>query len=156
MPNIRQADIDDFLAQRRIALVGVSRSAMNFSRIVLRTLLKRGYEVELVNPNADEIAGRKSWSRVQEIGPPVDCALVLTSAETTTHVVWDCIEAGIERIWFHKGVGAGASSEDASVLCQRHGRRAIDGVCPMMFLEPNSPIHGLHRLIAKRSAGFPV
>ena len=156
MPDTKKADIDDFLAQKRVALIGVSRSAMNFSRMVLRSLVKRGYEVELVNPNAKEIAGRKSWERIQDIDPPVDAALVLTAPETTTHVVWDCIEAGVGRIWLHKGVGTGAASKDAVVLSQRHGRRAIEGVCPMMFLEPNSTIHGLHRLIAKRSSHFPA
>jgi predicted CoA-binding protein len=84
MPRTRQTDIDDFLAQQRIALVGASRNTLSFSRIVLKTLIKRGYEVELVNPNAEEIAGRKCWSRVQEINTPVDCALAVTTPDSTT------------------------------------------------------------------------
>ncbi len=35
----------EFLAQKRIALVGVSRQEKDFSRMVLRELVRRGYDV---------------------------------------------------------------------------------------------------------------
>ena len=42
--------IDSFLSCRRIAVVGVSRDPKDFSRAVLRELLKRGYDVVPVSP----------------------------------------------------------------------------------------------------------
>ena len=42
--------IEEFLSQRHLALVGVSRNPKDLSRVILRELRKRGYQVALVNP----------------------------------------------------------------------------------------------------------
>ena len=44
-------DIRDFLARRRIAIVGVSHEPKEFSRMVYRAFQDRGYDVVSVNPN---------------------------------------------------------------------------------------------------------
>ena len=41
--------IDDFLAQRRIAMVGISREPKNFSVMLFEELSRRGYDVVPVN-----------------------------------------------------------------------------------------------------------
>ena len=43
---------NEFLAQRRIALVGVSRNPRDLSRTLFRELRRRGYDVVPVNPDA--------------------------------------------------------------------------------------------------------
>ena len=45
-------DVRDFLAQRRIAFVGLSRDPKHFSRVVFREMSQRGYDVVPVNPAA--------------------------------------------------------------------------------------------------------
>ena len=47
------AIIQDFLAQKRIAVVGVSHDPKDFSRSLLRTLRERGYDAVAVNPELD-------------------------------------------------------------------------------------------------------
>jgi len=54
------ADISDFLNLRRIALIGVSRDPKDFSRVLLRELCERGYDMVLVNPSADKLE-KKRW-----------------------------------------------------------------------------------------------
>ena len=43
-------DVQDFLAQRRIALVGLSRNSKDFSHVVFREMCNRGYDMIPVNP----------------------------------------------------------------------------------------------------------
>jgi predicted CoA-binding protein len=60
----RQA-ITDFLAQKRIAVVGASRNAKDFNTGLLRDLRRHGYDAVPVNPNATEIEGARCFPRVQ-------------------------------------------------------------------------------------------
>ena len=53
----------DFLAHRRFAFVGVSRSPDDFSRHLLRELLNRDYDVVPVNPALAEVEGRRCYRR---------------------------------------------------------------------------------------------
>ena len=56
MTSIKHA-ASEFLANRRIAVTGVSRSPQDHgSNVVYKRLRDRGYEVFAVNPNADECA----------------------------------------------------------------------------------------------------
>ena len=50
-----------------------------------------------VNPNATNLDGRPCFARVQDIQPPVDAVLLMTSPEATEIIVKDCAEAGINR-----------------------------------------------------------
>ena len=49
--------IEDFLAQRRIALIGVSRKLGSFSVPIFQEPTRRGYDVVPVNPNTPEFPG---------------------------------------------------------------------------------------------------
>ena len=54
----------EFLANKRVAVTGVSRHPKNHgSNVVYRRLRERGYEVFAVNPNADEVEGDRLLSR---------------------------------------------------------------------------------------------
>jgi predicted CoA-binding protein len=54
--------IEDFLAENRIAMVGVSREPKGFSRMLFEELSKRGYDMVPVNPNAPEVLGRPCFA----------------------------------------------------------------------------------------------
>ena len=89
--------IQDFLSQKRIALIGISRDPKSFSLLLFEELCRRGYDVVPVNPKTPNVMGRPCFARVQDIEPPVDGALIMTSAAKTDTVVADCAEAGIRR-----------------------------------------------------------
>ena len=119
--------IEDFLPQKRIVIVGMSREAKSMSEAVFKELSKRGYDVVPVNPNVQEVLGRKCFARVQDIQPPVDGALLMTSPTVTEAVVKGCAECGIKRVWMHRGVGEGSVSAKAIEACREHGIRVIPG-----------------------------
>ncbi len=135
---------NDFLAQKRLAVVGVSRDPKDFSRGLFRELQKRGYDAVPVNPAGGEIEGRPCAARVQDIRPPVDGVLVMTPAGASEGVVRDCLEAGISRVWLHRGIGPGAVSPAAVELCRQKGIAVVEGECPYMFLPAAGFFHRAH------------
>jgi predicted CoA-binding protein len=147
--------IDDFLGQKRVALVGVSRNPKDFSRTLYRELQQRGYEVVPVNPQATELEGQPCFARLQDINPPVDGALLMTSPEVTDQIVHDCAEAGISRVWLHRGEGIGAVSQSAVDFCQAHHIKVVPGFCPFMFLPQTAFFHRAHGFVMKISGRYP-
>jgi uncharacterized protein len=147
--NVSLETIEDFLAQKRIAMVGVSRDAKDFSVMLFNELCRRGYDVVPVNPVMTELWGRRCFARVQEVMPRVDGALLMTSPSVTEAVVGDCAEAGVRRVWMYRAAGAGAVSASAIDFCRAKGIAVVPGECPYMFLPANGfhKIHGFVRWI---------
>jgi predicted CoA-binding protein len=79
--------IEEFLALRRVALVGVSRNPWDFSRRLFHDMCERGYDMVPVNPIAEEIEERECFPCLQAVKPPVDGALVMTAFHQTLRVV---------------------------------------------------------------------
>ena len=147
--------INDFLAQKRIALVGLSRDRGSFSVSVFKELSKRGYDVVPVNPNAQELMGRRCYAHLRDIKPPVTAALLLTPPADTETVVRECAEAGIRRVWMHRAAGSGAVSQDAVTFCEQHAISLVPGQCPLMFLPNTAPVHRVHGFIRKITGRYP-
>jgi predicted CoA-binding protein len=152
----RLEDVREFLALQRIALVGVSRDARDFSRSLFRELRERGYDVVPVNPAAEEIEGSRCYARVSDVTPRADGALVLTKAALAAEVVRDCAAAGINRVWlFQGGPGAGAVSEEAVAAGRAASMKIVAGECPFMFLEGGAWIHRAHGWLRRFAAKYP-
>jgi len=147
--------IDEFLAEKRIAVVGVSRDPGDFSRRLFRDLRKFGYEALPVRPDAAEIDGVACVGRLQDLDPAPKAALLLTRPEVTDRVVMDCREAGVGLVWMYRAAGQGAVSREAVDYCDAHGIRVIAGYCPYMFLRQAGWIHKLHGWLIRLVSGRP-
>ncbi len=134
----------DFLQAKRIALVGASRSDRDFSRMVMRELVQRGYDVVPVNPGSEEVQGRRCFRRVQDVSPPAEAALLMTPPARSEEAVRDCVSAGVRRIWFHKGGGPGAESAAALAACAAAGIEPVRDLCPFMALPGAGFPHRVH------------
>jgi predicted CoA-binding protein len=147
--------IDDFLAQKSIAVIGVSRNPRDFTRMMFNELVKRGYTAIPVNPNSAEIDGRKCFARVGDIDPKPDAVLIMTPAAQSESLARECAGAGVERIWFYGAVGRGAVDERAVDFCESRGMKVVAGRCPFMFF-PRAGFHGLHGLFLKLIGRYPL
>jgi predicted CoA-binding protein len=147
--------VEDFLAQKRIAIAGISRNPASFSVKLFEELCRRGYDVVPVNPNTVEVQGRRCFARVQDIQPRVEAALLITSPEATETVVKDCAEAGIRRVWMYRAIGKGAVSAKAIEFCLGRGIQVVPGECPFMFLPDSAGFHRFHGLIRKITGLYP-
>ena len=154
-PNVSLNTIEDFLAQKRIAVVGISRERSNISTQLFEELCRLGYDVVPVNPNIAEIFGQRCFARVQDIQPAVDAALLLTSPTITDTVVRDCAEAGIRRIWMYRAGGQGSVSATAIEFCRAQGIELVPGQCPFMFLPGARGVHRFHGFIRKITGKYP-
>ena len=137
-----------FLANKRIAVTGVSRKAKDHgSNTVFKRLRDRGYEVFAVNPNADEVEGAPSYHDLKSIPGGVDAVVIATAADRAEGTMRECDELGIKYVWMHRSYGPGSVSETATAYGREHGITVIDGGCPLMF-EPTADVaHKFMRVI---------
>lgn len=147
--------IEDFLSQKRIAMVGVSRERQHISFVLFEELCRRGYEVLPVNPNSPEIMGRRCFASIKDIQPVPEAVLLLTRPTVTNSVVRDCAEVGVKRIWMYRGAGQGSVNVDAVEFCREQGIELVPGQCPFMFLSPVRSVHLFHRFISKITGHYP-
>ena len=140
-------DIRDFLAQRRIAVAGVSRDPNQVGNHLFRKLEACGYEVFPVNPNATEAEGVRCFPDLRSVPPPVDGVLIVTRPADALAVVRECESLGIRRVWMHRSFGAGSVSAEAVRHGRERGIQVIAGGCPFMYLEPVDPFHRCIRWI---------
>ena len=129
---------EDFLAQKRIAVVGVSRN-QGTGNGILKALKGRGYEVVPVNPNATEVEGQKCYPNIKEIPGEVNAVVIVTRPDVTEKVAQECVEVGVDHVWMHYNALFGESnssvSEEAAEYCRQNGINVIAGGCPLMFGE---------------------
>jgi predicted CoA-binding protein len=150
-----QAQIQDFLGRKRLALVGVSRDPRDFTRSLFQELRRREYDVVPVNPDVTVVDGLRCYAHVQDIAPPVEGALLMTSPAVTEQVVRDCAAAGIRTIWMYRGTGVGAVSPGALTFCEAQGMPVVAGECPFMFLPETPWFHRFHGFCRKLAGKYP-
>jgi uncharacterized protein len=155
MPTIKDAAAE-FLANKRVAVTGVSRHPENHgSNVVYRRLRERGYDVYAVNPNADEVEGDPCYHELKSIPGGVDAVVIGTRPETAEDTVRECVDLGIAHVWMHRGFGGGSVSAAAADFGRTHGVSVIDGGCPCMFGATADPGHKVMRFIGTLTGSVP-
>jgi predicted CoA-binding protein len=130
-----EAAIADFLAQKRIAVAGVSREpgGKHGGNIIYKRLKERGYEVFAVNPNTDTVEGDPCFRDLKSIPGGVDAVVIATAPAVAPSVAKECKELGITRVWMHRSFGGGSVSSEAHAYCRQNGIASIAGGCPLMY-----------------------
>ena len=146
--------IESFFAQKRIAMVGISRDPKDFSGMLFRDLVRRGYDMVPVNPHAVAIEGHPCFPRVSEIRPKPDAALLMVPAHASEAIVRECADAGIGHIWLFRATNQGAVSESAVAVCRAQRINVVAGECPYMFL-PHNGLHAIHGFLRRISGTYP-
>lgn len=144
--------VQDFLAQKGIAVVGVSDTRDTGANLNYKTLRKHGYRVYAVNPRLFTFDGAPCYPDLKSIPERVDAAFMLTSPRVTEQVVQECVDLGIRHVWMHclmgtkPGLATGSTSVSPSAVekCRKNGIAVIPGSCPAQFLEADLG-HGLMR-----------
>lgn len=131
-----EAKIDDLLAQKRVAVAGVSRDKSHnpAGNLIYRRLKATGHDVFAINPNVQSFEGNRCYPNVQSIPGGVDGVVIITRSETTEEILRECSEAGVRRVWMHDSMAKGSSvSPKAVEYCHQYDISVIAGACPMMF-----------------------
>src|SRR5512142_1689053 len=120
MVPVKQAAAE-FLAKKRIAVTGVSRTPKDHgSNIVYKRLRDRGYQVFAVNPNTELAEGDRCYHDLKSIPGGVEAVVIATRPETAEATMRECAELGIRHVWMHRGPGAGSVSKAATDYGREH------------------------------------
>jgi acyl-CoA synthetase (NDP forming) len=89
-----------FMEPRSVALIGVPRRTGIAAWNIMENLLNSGYAGRMypVNPNADEILGKKCYPSVKDIPEVADLAVISTPRSQVPKTVRECTEKGIKAI----------------------------------------------------------
>ncbi|HEY1493566.1 MAG TPA: CoA-binding protein [Candidatus Solibacter sp.] len=147
--------IQDFLAQKRFAFVGVSRRPKDFSRMLFREFRARGYDPVPVHLISDEIDGVPCVRSLGAIDPPVDSVLLMIRPEFTSALLRECAETGVKRVWLYRATGRGSVSPDAVQFCEANGIAVVPGECPFMYFPETGLIHRVHGFIRQIAGAYP-
>ncbi len=89
--------VDDFLAQKRIAVAGVSRRRHNAANMIYRKLRKTGYRVFAINPKVETVEGDPCYPDLKSVPEKTDGLVIVTRPEVAEQLVRQCAEVGIPR-----------------------------------------------------------
>lgn len=135
--------VREFLAQKKLAIAGVSRSGKGFGNVVLKELRSKGYEMLPVHPEATETQDLTCVRSVADAAGAVGGLVLVTPPDATEHLVREAAAASIPRIWMQQG----AESPAAVALCKESGIDVVHGECILMFAVPVRHVHRFHRWI---------
>jgi predicted CoA-binding protein len=152
--------VEDFLAQKKIAVVGVSDNRETGCNLAYRKFKENGYAVSAVNPRLTSFEGDPCYPDLGSIPEKPEAVFILTNPEVTEQVVQQCVDLGIPRVWMHclmgtkPGLAASMTSvsQDAVRMCRENGIEVIPGGCPNQHLDPDFG-HRLMRVMF-RTLGF--
>lgn len=135
--------VDEFLVQKKIAIVGVSRKKTKFGNAIYKELKQKGYQVYAVNPHIDVYEGDTCYPNLLSLPEKVDAVVINVSPVQAEKVVREAKEAGINKIWLQQG-----SQSEASVsFCKENGIDCVSNECILMFAQPSAFIHRAHRWV---------
>ncbi len=156
--------VKDFLAQKSVAVVGVSDKRETGCNANYDRFKKAGYKVYAINPHLPQFRGEPCYPDLKSVPEKVDAVFILANPRVTDQVVKDCVDLGIKHVWMHclmgtkPGLGSGASSvsPEAVEVCRKNGIAVIPGSCPNQFLNADfghAMMRGLWRLVGNLSVG---
>jgi predicted CoA-binding protein len=135
--------VDEFLLQKKIAVVGVSRKKTKFGNAIYKELKRKGYNVFPVNPHINTFEGDNCYPDLLSLPEKVDAVVINVPSVQTEKVVREAKEAGINKVWLQQG----SQSEEAVKFCEENGIDYVSNECILMFVQPSAFIHLAHRWI---------
>jgi len=137
--------VQDFLAQKKIAVIGVSDKRETGSNMAYKKFKENGYMVYPVNPRISTYDGTTCYPDLKSIPDIPDAVFILASPKVTDQIVQECADLGVKHVWMHcmmgtkPGLSAGITSvsQEAVEVCKANGITVIPGSCPNQFLDPD-------------------
>ncbi len=144
MTSIHQ--IEKFLADRKVAVVGASANKDKLGNSVIKELSNKGYTVYPVNPKGGEILGHKVYTSIAELPDDVNSIYILLNKSKVQELVNTCIKYNKRNIWvFQKMQIELAEPSLFNLIC---------GHCIIMYINP-SGMHNVHKFFLKLFNKYP-
>lgn len=137
--------IQNFIACKKMAVVGASRQGNKFGNMAGKELAQRGYEVFYIHPDAADIEGIPTYPNLEAVKDQAECVWVSVTPEHGEAVLRDAAAAGLTKVWLQQG---GASPELIK-SGEELGLELVTGKCILMYAEPVGSFHKFHQFIWK-------
>ena len=123
-------------APTSVAVIGASRTTGTIGRAILDNLIRDGFRGPIypINPHAQELAGRRCYASIGEVGAPIDLAVIVVPSREVERAVAACAAAGVHAVVV---ISAGFAEVSAGGRAAEH--RLRDGVraAGMRMVGPN-------------------
>ena len=143
--------IEKFFSSPAFAVIGVSGNQKKFGASVYRAMKNAEHAVYPVNPHLTSIGGDKCYSSILEVPDTVKSAIIVIPPRATEQVIADCVQKGIRALWMQPGSESARAIDEAEI----NGITVVTGQCLLMFLEPVTSAHAMHRWFNKFIGAYP-
>ena len=118
-------EIKQIFTLKKIAVVGMSKHSIKAAHFVPKYLFEQGFDITPINPNADEILGKKSYPDISSLDYPVDIVDIFRPSEDVLPFVEDAIKKKPKVIWLQEGI----HNIEAENLASEHGIDVVFNRC---------------------------
>jgi uncharacterized protein len=138
---VTKEQIEDFIAQKKLAVVGFSSNPKKFGNMIYKSLIEKGYKVYPINPKGGMINAVQCYANIASLPEQVDGVIIVIKPLETEKVVQQALSEGIKRVWIQQG----AESKEAIKYCEDNGISVVYKECIMMYTTPKAFPHSIHR-----------
>jgi uncharacterized protein len=150
MPSLHQ--IEQFTAEKHIAVAGISRTPHKFGNSVFKELKKQGYFVYPVSLHLNEFEGVTCYKDIASLPAEVGSIIINTKPEQTRVLLSEARKKGIVNIWLQQG----AADKETIASLTNATDNVISGHCLLMFTKPSHFMHRTHAFFKKTFGKYPV
>ena len=123
-----------FEKMKNIAVYGMSANIAKAAHTVPGYMLKRGYNIIPINPNADTIMKQQVYRNIMDIPDKIDILNIFRPQEEALSIVQEAVErrkakGDIKLIWLQLGL----RNAEAKKLAEENGIDYIEDKC--MYIE---------------------
>jgi predicted CoA-binding protein len=118
-------EIRQILALKKVAVVGMSQHPGKAAHGVPRYLSENGYDITPVNPNADQILGKKCLDSISEVQEEIDIVDIFRPSEQVLPIIEEAIKKKPKVIWLQEGI----HNQEAEELARKAGIQVVFNRC---------------------------
>ncbi|MFC6765566.1 CoA-binding protein [Natrinema soli] len=114
MPIEDSDELRRVLGYNRVAVVGASTSYEKAAHIVPAYLQRHGYEIIPINPNSDEIFGKRTYDSLADVAEPIDIVEIFRPSEEVPEIVEQAIaRSDVKGVWMQLGIRNDTAAQSA-------------------------------------------
>lgn len=136
--------IRDFISQKNIALIGLSRKKNKFGNIAYKTLTSLGYNIYAIHPREKEIDVIACFPNLASVKEKVEGVFVSVSPKNIQSILHEISSVGLKNVWLQRGCESAGIIEEANKL----KLNIVTKKCILMYAEPVKSLHKFHRFVS--------
>lgn len=126
MPVENPDQLRQILRYDRVAVVGASTSYEKAAHIVPAYLQRHGYELQPINPTADEIFGTQAFESLASVPETVDIVEIFRPSEEVPGIVEESLARDdVKAIWMQPGI----RNDEAATEAEAAGLDVVQDRC---------------------------